>query len=222
MHPETPAPSALTPDQALALVHAADSVQGPQRARTAALVAVLLFTGARASEVIGADVEDLGTDQECRVLWVTRKHGRRQSLPLPGPAAARIGADRTAGPISTTFPYRPSDPSRARRAQFATATGGRLFAADLRRAVRRAASRAALPDDLAGHLGPHAMRQSFARLYLDGGGSLRDLQAAMGRPIRTTRGYDRPTPPAVRPATWSPPTCAQGGAFPQPHLARLA
>ena len=41
VHPDTPAPSALTPDQALALVHAADSVQGPQRARTAALVAVL-------------------------------------------------------------------------------------------------------------------------------------------------------------------------------------
>ena len=86
VHPGTPAPSALTPDQAFALVHAADSVQGPQRARTAALVAVLLFTGARVSEIIGADVEDLGTDQERPVLWVTRKHGRRQSLPLPGPA----------------------------------------------------------------------------------------------------------------------------------------
>ena len=36
------------------------------------------------------------------------------------------------------------------------------------------------------------MRQSFARLYLDGGGSLRGLQAAMGHADpRTTRGYDR-------------------------------
>ena len=61
VHPDTPAPSALTPDQALALVHAADSVQGPQRARAAPVVLVLLFTGARVSQVIGADVEDLDT-----------------------------------------------------------------------------------------------------------------------------------------------------------------
>jgi integrase/recombinase XerD len=226
VHPDTPAPSALTPDQALALVHAADSVQGPQRARTAALVAVLLFTGARVSEVIGADVEDLGTDQERPVLWVTRKHGLRQSLPLPGPAAARIGAylDSRADLKDVSVPPERSRPG-ARRALFATATGGRLFAADVWRAVRRAASRAALPDDLAVHLGPHAMRQSFARLYLDEGGSLRDLQAAMGHADpRTTRRYDR-----ARNATGRSPgyvvaayLAAQGGAGGQPHLARLA
>ena len=86
----TPATPALTRDQALALLHAADAAQGPQRARAAALLAVLLFTGARVSEVIGADVEDLGTDQGRPVLWVTRPDGRRQSLALPGPAASRI------------------------------------------------------------------------------------------------------------------------------------
>ena len=36
-------------------MHAADTAPGPQRARTAALMAVLLFTGARVGEVIGAD-----------------------------------------------------------------------------------------------------------------------------------------------------------------------
>jgi len=40
-HPPTPA---LTPDQALTLLRAADTAPGPQRARTAALAAVLLFT----------------------------------------------------------------------------------------------------------------------------------------------------------------------------------
>src|SRR5437588_852609 len=90
--PHIPPTPALTRDQALALVHAADTAPGPQRARTAALVAVLLFTGARVSEVIGADVEDLGTDRGRRILWVTRGDGQRRSLALPAPAAARIDA----------------------------------------------------------------------------------------------------------------------------------
>lgn len=193
VQPDPPVPSALTREQALALVRAADSVRGPQRARTAALVAVLLFTGARVSEVISADVEDLGTHQERPVLWVTRKHGRRQGLALPGPAAARINAYLASRADLTGVHLHPARPGpRARRVLFATASGGRLFAADVWRAVRRAAARAALPDELAGHLGPHAMRQSFARLYLDAGGSLGDLQAAMGHADpRTTHRYDR-------------------------------
>ena len=81
-----------TRDQALRLVRAADTAAGPQRARTSALVAMLLFTGARVSEVIGADVGDLGTERGRRVLRVTRGDGGRRSLPLPGPAAARIDA----------------------------------------------------------------------------------------------------------------------------------
>ena len=87
-----PAAPGLTREQALALVHAADQATGPQRARTAALVALLLFTGARLTEVISADVDDLGTSQGRRVLWVTRGNGRRQGLPLPSPAASRIDA----------------------------------------------------------------------------------------------------------------------------------
>ena len=84
--PRTPAAPALTQDQALALIHAADTAPGPQRARTAALIAVLLFTSVRLSEVTGADVADLGTSGGRRVLWVTRAGGQ-----APGPATARPG-----------------------------------------------------------------------------------------------------------------------------------
>ena len=159
---------ALTLDQALALVHAADTAPGPQRARTAALVAVLLFAGARVSEVIGADVGDLGTNQGRRVLRVTRTNGKRQSLALPSPAASRIDAYLAGRPGLTGVPV-----------LFATRTGGRLFAADIWQAVRRLATRADLPADLASHLGPGMMRHSFAALCLDAGGSPRDLQNAI-------------------------------------------
>jgi site-specific recombinase XerD len=189
----TLAPSAtpgLTAEQALSLVHAADTAPGAQRVRTAALVAVLLFTGARVSEVIGADIGDLGIERGRRVLRVTRGDGQRRSLTLPGPAAARIDAylAERDGPRSPGRRQAPAEP----RALFATASGRRLFAADVWRIVRRLAARADLPDELARHLGPEAMRHSFATLYLDAGGSLGDLQKVMGHADpRTTRRHDR-------------------------------
>jgi integrase/recombinase XerD len=191
--PDTLATPGLTRDQALALVHAADTAPGSQRARAAALVAVLLFTGARVREVIGADVGDIGTDQGHRVLWVTRADRRRQGLALPGPAASRIDAYLAERADLSGVPARPGQPgARSREALFATATGGRLFAADVWRTVRRLATRAGLPPGLTGHLGPDALRHSFATLYLEAGGSLRDLQAAMGHADpRTTQRYDR-------------------------------
>jgi len=54
------------------------------------------------------------------------------------------------------------------------------------------AAQAGLPDYLVGHLGPEAMRHSFAALYLDAGGSLGDLQQVMGHAdSRTTQRYGR-------------------------------
>ena len=75
---------------------------------------------------------------------------------------------------------------------FATASGGRFVRGDVWRTVRRVARRAGLPADLTAHLGPDAMRHTFAMLYLDADGSLRDLQVAMGHADpRTTRRYEQ-------------------------------
>jgi integrase/recombinase XerD len=156
--PYIPPAPALTQDQALALIHAADTEPGLQRARTAALIAVLLLTSARLSEVTGADVADLGTSGGRRALWVTRANGRRQGLPLPGAAASRIDA----------YLAGRADPA-GDQALFATRTGRRLFEADVRRTLRRLALRAGLPADQARHLGPRTIRQSFTTLYLQSG-----------------------------------------------------
>jgi integrase/recombinase XerD len=146
-HPPT---SALTPDQALTLLRAADTAPGPQRARTAALAAVLLFTGARVAEIISADIEDLDIEHGHRILRVTRANGRR-NLPLPSPAATRIDAYLAGRADSAPV-------------LFATRTGGRLFPADVQHALRRLAGRAGLPADLASHLGPRLIRRTFATL----------------------------------------------------------
>jgi integrase/recombinase XerD len=179
--PHAPPAPALTQDQALALIHAADTEPGPQRARTAALTAVLLLTTARLSEVTGADVADLGTSDGRRVLRVTRGNGRRQDLPLPGPAATRIDA------------YLASRAGLAGdQALFATRTGRRLFAADVRQTLRRLAIRAGLPADQARHLGPRTIRQSFTTPYLQTG------QAQPRRPTQPQLHLDQardPDPP---------------------------
>jgi integrase/recombinase XerD len=197
----SPATPVLTRDQALRLVRAADTAAGPQRARTSALVAMLLFTGARVSEVIGADVGDLRTERGRRVLRVTRGDGDRRSLPLPGPAAVRIDAYLARRPDLADAKGRPGrpEPGHGGTVLFATGTGRRLFAADVWRVMRRLSGRAGLPDDLTGRLGPEAMRHSFATLYLDAGGSLSELQEVMGHADpRTTRRYDRERQPPSR------------------------
>jgi integrase/recombinase XerD len=185
--PRSPATPDLTRAQALALLHAADTAPGRQRARTAALIAVLLLTSVRLSEVTGADVADLGTSGGRRVLRVTRANGRRQDLALPGPAAARIdaylaGRGREAGD----------------QALFATRTGRRLFAADVRRTLHRLATRAGLPADQARHLGPRTIRQSSTTLYLQAGAPPSLHRRTRHAGSRTTQGTGQardPDPP---------------------------
>jgi integrase/recombinase XerD len=191
---DTSSTPGLTRDQAIAMLTAVDQARSPRRARTAALIAVILFTGARVSEITAADIEDLGTDRGNRVLRVTRKGGMRQLLAVPPPAARRLDAylasrgDMASLPAVTSQPGSP----RPRRPLFASETGARLFPADVWQLVRRIGKAAGLPAELVSHLGPHALRHAFATLYLDAGGNLRDLQDAMGHSDpRTTRRYDR-------------------------------
>jgi site-specific recombinase XerD len=191
---DTSATPGLTRDQAVALLEAADADAGPQAARTAALVSALLYTGARVSELLGADVEDLGTDRGHRVLRVRRKGGKIQALALPAPAAGRIDAYLAGRDDVTALPAVPGGTPAAgrRRVLFATGTGARMYRAEVRALLRRLGRAADLPAALAASLSPHSLRHAFATLNLDAGASLRDLQDAMGHASpRTTRRYDR-------------------------------
>jgi integrase/recombinase XerD len=190
---DTSATPGLTRDQAVALLDAADAAAGPQAARTAALVSALLFTGARVSELLGADVEDLGTDRGHRVLRVRRKGGKIQALALPAPAAGRIDAYLAGRDDVTALPAVPGSTGAARRrVLFATGTGARMYRAEVRTLLRRLGRAAGLSPGLAAGLSPHSLRHAFATLNLDAGASLRDLQDAMGHASpRTTRRYDR-------------------------------
>jgi integrase/recombinase XerD len=182
----------MTRDQALALLATADNADGPQSARNAALVALLLYTGARISEACGATLADLGMDRGHHVLWVTRKGGARQALALPPPVLERLDACIAGRHDLERLPaVRDAEVGRP-APLIATYAGNCLRPADVWQLLRRLGRKAKLPAELVSHMGPHSMRHSFATLYLDAGGNLRDLQDAMGhKDPRTTRRYDR-------------------------------
>jgi integrase/recombinase XerD len=189
--PDVSSTPGLTKEQALAMLAAADSADGRQATRNAAIVAVYLFTGIRVSEIIGADLADLGMDRGHRILWVTRKGGGRQPVVLPPPALSRLDAYLASRSDTEHVPAVAGDAGTG-RPLIITGTGKRPKPADLWGMIRRIAKAAGLPPELVARLGNHAMRHTFGTLALDGKTPLRDLQDAMGhKDPRTTRRYDR-------------------------------
>lgn len=140
--------------------------------RDSVIVAVLLVTGVRVSELCAMRVEDLGYHGGARTVTVTRKGGRRAAVAL-GAAAELVDrrvADRTEGPLFRTRSGRPV---------------ARNWVYD---AIGRIAAAASIP--MPHTVGPHALRHTFATLSLDRGCSLDVLQDALGhRDPRTTRRY---------------------------------
>jgi integrase/recombinase XerD len=189
--PDTSKTPGLTKDQALAMLAAADKATWPQAVRNAALAALLLFTGARVSEACGATLADLGMDRGHRVLWVTRKGRKRQPLALPAPVLERLEAHHASRADLSHLPAVLGTAGQD-RPLIATANGRHMLPADVWGLMRRLGRAAALPPELVSRMGAQSMRHSFATLYLDAGGNLRDLQDAMGHADpRTTRRYDR-------------------------------
>jgi site-specific recombinase XerD len=161
----------LDADEMTALIHAAaaDSL------RSHALVLLLGMNGLRISEVLGADVDDLTTERGHRVLLVTRKGGKKATIPMAPRTAEAVDAyvgERVTGPL------------------FVTVTRKRWQRSEVWRTLRRLA-RVAVPGK-ATTIHPHDLRHAFVTLSLDAGASLRDVQDAAGHADpRTTRRYDR-------------------------------
>jgi integrase/recombinase XerD len=143
--------------------------------RAGLAVHLLLLCGLRVSELCTARVENLGHERGHRVLTVTRKNGKQQTMVL---------APRTVALLEDYLAGRQSGPL------LATATGAAMDRHALWRLLRTLARRA-LPH-LANSLHPHDLRHACATLALDAGASLRDVQDLLGHADpRTTRRYDR-------------------------------
>jgi integrase/recombinase XerD len=161
----------LTASELVALLDAADA----HSPRAAALISVLVFTGCRISEALGADLTDYRHDRGHRVLRIRRKGGKRASVALP-PATVRalddLIGERTHGSI------------------FLSRTGEPLAYKTAYDLIKRLAKTAGIPS--ADLIKPHSLRHGFATEALAIGIPLQDVQDALGhRDPRTTRRYDR-------------------------------
>ena len=167
-------PKAITVDEVTRVLEAAGFDQTPPALRDRALLELLYGTGARISEAVGLDVDDLDLDRKAVLL--RGKGGKQRLVPVGSWAVSALEAYLVRG--------RP-DLVRAGRgtaAVFCNVRGGRLSRqgawAVLKRAVERSGVTAAVS--------PHTLRHSFATHLLDGGADVRVVQELLGHASVTT------------------------------------
>jgi integrase/recombinase XerD len=191
--PPTPGrrlPKSLTIDEVLALLAAAggDSPsEGPLTLRNRALLEFLYSTGARISEAVGLDVDDI--DTHARSVLLRGKGGKQRLVPVGRPAVEALQAYLVRG--------RPELARRGRStpSMFLNARGGRLSRQSAWQVLQDAAERAGITSKVS----PHTLRHSFATHLLDGGADVRVVQELLGHAsVTTTQIYTLVTVHALR------------------------
>jgi integrase/recombinase XerD len=164
--------------QALLDTPATDS---PLGLRDAALLEMLYGTGARISEVVGLDVDDVNRAIAAPAevtpgLRLLGKGSKERIVPLGTYARRALDAYLVRA--------RPGLAARARGtpALFLNARGGRLSRQSAWTILRTAAERAGVSADIS----PHTLRHSYATHLLDGGADVRVVQELLGHASVTT------------------------------------
>ncbi|MBU20168.1 MULTISPECIES: site-specific tyrosine recombinase XerD [unclassified Microbacterium] len=168
-----PEPAAATPGDLVAL-------------RDRALLELLYATGARVSEAVGLDVDDV-TDGD--ILRVRGKGSKERIVPIGSYARAAVDAYLTR-----------ARPELARRGKasprlFLGARGAPLSRQSAWLVIQAAAERA----NLEAHVSPHTLRHSFATHLLQGGADVRVVQELLGHAsVATTQIYTHVSVDALR------------------------
>lgn len=155
--------------------------------RDRALLEVLYGCGARISEAVGLDVDDL--DLERGLVLLRGKGGKQRLVPLGSFAVAALHA--------YLVRTRPELARRGRGlpAVFLNARGGRLSRQSAWTVLAAAAQRAGL----GGRVSPHTLRHSFATHLLEGGADVRVVQELLGHAsVTTTQIYTKVTADTLR------------------------
>ncbi|GGP63908.1 site-specific tyrosine recombinase XerD [Saccharothrix coeruleofusca] len=177
VHPPTPPrrlPKALPVDDVLRLLDTPGDT--PAALRDRALLELLYSSGARISEVVGLDVDDV--DAAERTVLLDGKGGKQRVVPVGRPALAALE--------SYLVRARPSLAKRANPALFLNARGGRLSRQTAWHVLKTAAERAGITAEVS----PHTLRHSFATHLLEGGADVRVVQELLGHAsVTTTQVY---------------------------------
>jgi integrase/recombinase XerD len=160
---------------------------GPVGLRDRALLELLYSTGARISEAVGLDVDDL--DTEHRTVRLSGKGGKDRIVPVGRPALAAVDAYRVRA--------RPALATRGRgsAALLLNARGARLSRQSAWHVLRAAADAAGLTAKVS----PHTLRHCFATHLLAGGADVRVVQELLGHAsVTTTQVYTHVTVDTLR------------------------
>jgi integrase/recombinase XerD len=148
----------------------------PRSLRSRALLELLYSTGARISEAVGLDLDDVDTRE--RTVRLVGKGGKRRLVPVGRPALAALEGYLVRA--------RPTFAVRASPAVFLNPRGGRLSRQSAWQAVQQAADRCGLHRAVS----PHTLRHSFATHLLEGGADVRVVQELLGHAsVTTTQVY---------------------------------
>lgn len=163
-------PRVLTADDAKRLM---EDTARPRSLRDQALLETLYSSGARVSELVNLNLDDV--DLHAGIATVLGKGRKERIVPLGTQAVAALAAYRQSlGSQTVSGPL------------FRNRRGGRLTARSVERMVAKAARD--LPNFPS--ITPHGLRHSFATHLLDGGVDLRAIQELLGHAsLSTTQRY---------------------------------
>jgi integrase/recombinase XerD len=190
VRPPAPAkrlPKALPLAQIERILDAAGAPGTALAMRDRALLELLYATGARISEAVGLDVDDL--DLDLGTVLLHGKGGKERIVPVGSYARDAVGAYLVRArpelaPLGRGVP-----------AVFLNARGGRLSRQSAWSVLTRAAERAGVREDVS----PHTLRHSFATHLLDGGADVRVVQELLGHAsVTTTQIYTLVTVDSLR------------------------
>jgi integrase/recombinase XerD len=179
--PPSPAkrlPKALPLSDVEAILEAAGAAGTTLALRDRALLEVLYGTGARISEAVGLDVDDLDTVDGTVLL--RGKGSKERLVPVGSYALEAVDAYLVRGRPELVAA------GSGTAALFLNARGGRLSRQSAWSVLVRTAERAGVTKDVS----PHTLRHSFATHLLDGGADVRVVQELLGHAsVTTTQVY---------------------------------
>ncbi|OFI38836.1 site-specific tyrosine recombinase XerD [Arthrobacter sp. SW1] len=199
VHPPMPGkrlPKAISVDEVTRILEAAGA-DSPTGLRDRALLEFLYSTGARISEAVGLDVDDVALvpdgagpdDDGPAIVRLFGKGSKERLVPLGSYGARAVGAYLVRG--------RPALAAKGKGtpALFLNARGGRISRQSAWTILKTAAEKAHITKDVS----PHTLRHSFATHLLEGGADVRVVQELLGHAsVTTTQVYTLVTADTLR------------------------
>lgn len=179
-------PKAITVSEMEQLLLAASGDE-PTQLRDRALLELLYATGARVSEIVGLDVDDV--IDEVNLLRVLGKGNTQRLVPFGSYARDALTAYLVRGRPALSVR------GRATPALFLGTRGARLGRQHVWMIIQSVAERA----NIAATVSPHTFRHSFATHLLSGGADVRSVQELLGHAsVSTTQIYTQVTVDTLR------------------------